>query len=641
MMQTGHTGGGRMGFNRPPADAPERPIKRDTLWRTFALYRPYRRRLAGVIASVLINAGLGIVPPLLVATIIDDAIPNGDTGQLFTIAGVMIGVTVASGGFSLLQAHLNTRVGLSVMRDLRGRLYSHLQRQPVSFFAGTRTGEIQSRLTNDVTNTQLVLTDTISTIVSNAAIVIASVIAMVIISWQLSLVALGVTPVFVFFTVKVGRRRRRLTREAQQAVAELTASAGETLSVSGVMLAKTFGREREQLDRFDATNEELTRVSVRQQMTGRGFFVLVQTFFGMAPAIVWAFGGWLLFNNQAGLSVGEIVAFTAIQTRLLFPLAGLLNRGVDVTSALALFERIFEYLDLEPEIKDPPDPVPVERSSVRGEVAFREVGFQYDAARGIEDSFGLEDVTFTAAAGRLTALVGPSGSGKTTIGYLMSRLYDVDSGKVSIDDIDIRDMALRDLSTLVSVVSQDPFLFHASIADNLRYGDPSASEDDLARAAKAAQIYDTIVGLQDGFDTIVGERGYRLSGGERQRVAIARAVLANPRVLLLDEATSSLDTKSERLVQRALGELMEGRTTVAIAHRLSTIIAADQILVVLDGRIIDRGTFDELVSRSGLFRQLYEEQFTAIPADLPFLDTGLDGDEVDGARQEHVSEPAD
>jgi len=630
-----------MGFNRPPTDAPERPVKRDTLWRTFALYRPYRRRLAGVIGSVLVNASLGVIPPLLVATIIDDAIPNGDTRTLFTIVAIMLGVTAASGGFSLLQAHLNTRVGLSVMRDLRGRLYSHLQRQPVSFFAGTRTGEIQSRLTNDVTNTQLVLTDTISTIVSNAAIVIASVIAMVIISWQLSLIALGVTPIFVFFTVKVGRRRRRLTRETQQAVAELTASAGETLSVSGVMLAKTFGREREQLERFDATNEELTRVSVRQQMTGRGFFVLVQTFFGMAPAIVWAFGGWLLFNERGGLTVGEIVAFTAIQTRLLFPLAGLLNRGVDVTSALALFERIFEYLDLDPDIKDPVDPVPVNPARVKGEVAFRNVDFQYDAARGIEDSFGLEDVSFTAAAGRLTALVGPSGSGKTTIGYLMSRLYDVDSGSIRIDDVDLRDMALRDLSTLVSVVSQDPFLFHSSIADNLRYGDPMATDDDLARAAKAAQIYDTISGLSEGFDTIVGERGYRLSGGERQRVAIARAVLANPRVLLLDEATSSLDTKSERMVQRALGELMDGRTTVAIAHRLSTIIAADQILVVLNGSVVDRGTFDELVSRSGLFRQLYVEQFTAIPTDLPLL--GGDSRAVPGSDRgrDRIPEPAD
>jgi len=630
-----------MGFNRPPPDTPERQVKRVTLWRTFALYRPYRRRLSGVIGSVLVNASLGVIPPLLVATIIDDAIPNSDTRKLFTIVAIMLVVTAVSGGFNLLQAHLNTRVGLSVMRDLRGRLYSHLQRQPVSFFAGTRTGEIQSRLTNDVTNTQLVLTDTISTIVSNAAIVIASVIAMAIISWQLSLVALGVTPIFVFFTVKVGRRRRRLTREAQQAVAELTASAGETLSVSGVMLAKTFGREREQLERFNATNEELTRVSVRQQMTGRGFFVLVQTFFGMAPAIVWAFGGWLLFNDRGGLTVGEIVAFTAIQTRLLFPLAGLLNRGVDVTSALALFERIFEYLDLDPDIKDPVDPVPVNRTTVRGEVAFRNVGFQYDAARGIEDSFGLEDVTFTAAAGRLTALVGPSGSGKTTIGYLMSRLYDVDSGSVSVDGVDLRDMALLDLSTLVSVVSQDPFLFHASIGDNLRYGDPTATDDDLAAAAKAAQIYDTISGLSEGFDTIVGERGYRLSGGERQRVAIARAVLANPRVLLLDEATSSLDTKSERMVQRALSELMAGRTTVAIAHRLSTIIAADQILVVLNGRIADRGTFNELVSRSGLFRQLYEEQFTAIPSDLPLLG-GNSKDALGPDRDlDRIPEPAD
>ena len=600
-------------------DEPTRPLARDTLRRALGLYAPYRARLAGVVAIVLVTAVLGVVPPLLIARIIDDALPAADIRQLSRFALVMIGIIGVSGVLSLLQAHLNTRVGLSVMRDLRAALYAHLQRQPLAFFASTRTGDIQSRLTNDVTNTQLVLTDTVSSIVSNLAIVLASVAAMLLISWQLSLVALGITPVFVYLTVNVGRRRRRLTRDAQRAVAELTAAAGETLSVSGVMLAKTFGREEEQMQRFESTNEELTSLSVRQQMTGRGFFVVVQTFFGMAPAIVWWLGGWLLFRGAAGISVGDIVAFTAIQTRLLFPLAGLLNRGVDVTSALALFDRIFEYLDLEPEIQDPPHPVPVNPASVRGEVTFERVAFRYEAERTALEAFSLDGINFTASAGKLTALVGPSGSGKTTIGYLLSRLYDVDGGRVAIDGIDLRDVTLRDLARLVGVVSQDPFLFHSSIAENLRYGDPAAPHARLVEAAKTAQIHETISRLPDEYDTIVGERGYRLSGGERQRVAIARAVLADPRVLLLDEATSSLDTHSERLVQRALARLMEGRTTIAIAHRLSTIVAADLILVIENGRIVDRGTYEELIARSGLFRHLYEELFTAIPGDLSAL----------------------
>ncbi|MFW6174925.1 MAG: ABC transporter ATP-binding protein, partial [Chloroflexota bacterium] len=618
-MAHGH--GNRNGPNPPTSDdSRSRPVRPDTLRRTLSLYRPYRARLAIVIALVLATAGLNVVPPLLIARIIDDIIPSGDMAALARVTGLMVLLTAASGALSLAQAQLNTGVGFSVMRDLRSSLYRHLQRQPLSFFASSRTGDIQSRLTNDVTNTQVVLTDTVSNIVSNAAVVIASVIAMLALSWQLSLVALGITPVFVFFTVRVGRKRRALTGETQRAVSRITAAAGETLSVSGAMLAKTFGREREQTEKFDHTNDELTRVSIRQQMTGRGFGVVVQTFFGMAPALVWLVGGWLLFRDAGGISVGDIVAFTAIQARLLFPLAGLLNRGVDVTSSLALFERIFEYLDREPEIQDPERPAPVDADNARGEVEFRDVHFSYrepdpqatdgngaDADQG--ELFSLEGVSFTVPAGTLTALVGPSGSGKTTIGYLLARLYDVDSGSVRIDGVDVRDMAMRDLARIIAVVSQDSYLFHASIADNLRYGDPNATDRQLEDAAKAAQIYDTITRLPDGFDTVVGERGYRLSGGERQRLAIARAILSDPRVLLLDEATSNLDTRSERLVQGALAELMQGRTAIAIAHRLSTVVAADQILVVQDGRITDRGRFADLIETSEIFRQLYEEQF--------------------------------
>ena len=596
-------------------DLPKRPIARKTLVRVARLYRPYRIALITVAAIILVSAVLQIAAPLLIRQIIDEAIPNADRGLLVWLTGGMIAIAAISGGLSLGTNYLNTRTGLTVMEDLRLAVYSHLQKLPLSFFTSTRTGDLQTRISSDVASTQLMLTDTLGTLISSSVIVIASVIAMLVISWELSLVALVTVPVFAGTMLSVGRKRRALTRETQRTLSDLTSRTGETLSVSGVMLSKTFGREADQLDQFRENSSRLTVLSLRQAMTGQTFFVVMQTFFTMAPAVVWLIGGYLLTGGGNTLTLGDIVAFTAIQTRLLFPLAGLFNRGVEISSSIALFDRIFEYLDIDPKIKDPANPVEVDPARARGEIAYRGVAFSYEPAKSNDGStFALRGIDFTVPSGGLTALVGPSGAGKTSVGYLLARLYDVDAGSVTIDGVNVKDMAQANLSKLIGVVSQDSFMFHASIRENLVYGKPEATEQEIIAAAKAAQIFDLIDGLPDRFETTVGERGYRLSGGERQRLAIARVILANPRILLLDEATSSLDTLSERLIQQALTRLRKGRTTVAIAHRLSTVIAADQILVMENGRISDRGTNEELLARSDLYRRLYEEQFTSVPS---------------------------
>ena len=596
-------------------DLPKRPIARKTLARVARLYRPYRVALITVAGIILISAVLQVAAPLLIRQIIDDAIPNADRRLLVWLTGGMIGIAAISGGLSLGTNYLNTRTGLTVMEDLRLAVYSHLQRLPLSFFTSTRTGDLQTRISSDVASTQLMLTDTLGVLISNSVIVIASVVAMLVISWELSLVALVTVPIFAGTMLSVGRKRRALTRETQRTLSDLTSRTGETLSVSGVMLSKTFGREADQLEQFRDNSSRLTALSLRQAMTGQTFFVVMQTFFTMAPAIVWLIGGYILTGGSNTLTLGDIVAFTAIQTRLLFPLAGLFNRGVEISSSIALFDRIFEYLDIDPKIKDPANPVEMDPATVRGEIAYRTVGFRYESVKSNGDApFALRDIDFAVPSGSLTALVGPSGAGKTSVGYLLARLYDADTGSVTIDGVNVKDMTQADLSKLIGVVSQDSFMFHSSIRENLVYGKPDATEEEMVAATKAAQIFDLIDGLPDRFETTVGERGYRLSGGERQRLSIARVILANPRILLLDEATSSLDTLSERMIQQALARLRKGRTTVAIAHRLSTVIAADQILVMENGRISDRGTNEELLARSTLYRRLYEEQFTSIPS---------------------------
>jgi ATP-binding cassette subfamily B protein len=519
--------------------------------------------------------------------------------------------------------YLNMRTGLTVMEDLRLAVYGHLQKLPLSFFTSTRTGDLQTRISGDVSSTQMLLTDTLGVLLSNSVVVISAVIAMLVISWQLSIVALVTLPIFTLAMFKVGKRRRELTRRTQKSLSDLTSRTGETLSVSGVMLSKTFGREADQFESFKQNSSELTTLSLRQAMTGQRFSVVIQTFFTMTPAIIWLIGGYFIIKADSSISMGDIVAFTAIQARLLFPMAGLFMRGIQISSSIALFDRIFEYLDIDPKIKDPVKPVLVDPANFKGDIVYSDVGFRYsknstgDKKTSLKDEsspFKLKDISFSVPSGGLTALVGPSGAGKTSVGYLLARLYDADSGSVSIDGINVKDMAQADLSKLIGVVSQDSFMFHGTIRENLVFGKSEATEAEMIDATKAAQIHDLIDGLPSGFETMVGERGYRLSGGERQRLAIARAILSNPRILLLDEATSSLDTLSERLIQQALTRLRQGRTTVAIAHRLSTVIAADQILVMEQGKISDRGTNEELLDRSSLYRQLYEEQFTAIPS---------------------------
>lgn len=608
-------------------DAPRRPMSRETLIRVARLYKPYRNALITVAFLILVSASLLVATPLLIRQIIDEAIPNSDRSLLYWLTGWMIGVAAVSGLISYATNYLNMRTGLTVMEDLRLAVYAHLQKLPLSFFTSTRTGDLQTRISSDVASTQMLLTDTLGVLVSNSVIVISSIVAMLVLSWELSIVALVTLPIFAFAMFKVGKKRRELTRETQKSLSDLTSRTGETLSVSGVMLSKTFGREADQLTSFKKNSSELTVLSLRQTMTGQRFSIVMQTFFTMAPAIIWLLGGSFIIGERDSVSLGDIVAFTAIQARLLFPMAGLFMRGVQISSSIALFDRIFEYLDIDPNIKDPEQPVDVDPANFRGDVQYQNVGFRYaelelprrsknggkpDALT--ESLFQLSDISFTVPSGGLTALVGPSGAGKTSVGYLLARLYDADTGSISIDGINVKDMAQADLSKLIGVVSQDSFMFHASIRANLLFGKSDATEEEMIEATKATQIFDLIDGLPERFETVVGERGYRLSGGERQRLAIARVILANPRILLLDEATSSLDTLSERLIQQALTRLREGRTTIAIAHRLSTVIAAEQILVMDAGKIADRGTNEELLQRSSLYRQLYEEQFTAIPS---------------------------
>jgi ATP-binding cassette subfamily B protein len=621
-----------------------------TLRRVVAAFKPYKWQVAVVLVAILLTGTLGLVNPYLLKLIIDNAFAHQDFGQLTFYVVLMIITPIVSGLIGVGQTYLNNVIGQQVMRDLRNQLYAHLQQMALRFFTDTRTGEIQSRLTNDVGGVQNVVTNTASSIVSNITTVLSTIVAMAIISWPLTLLSLGLVPLFLWLTYRVGNVRRGLSKETQKSLADLTALMQETLSVSGVLLTKTFGRQKYESARFSQENQRLTDLVVRQQMVGRWFMMFIGTFFSISPALVYWLAGYITFGGGAhsggflhAITIGDIVAFTTLQSRLFFPIGQLLSVQVDIQGALALFDRIFEYLDLPLEITDRPGARALKPQETQGRLTFQGVSFSYSkhgvlpdapASAGEPDDGGaadeqaavvqqdtegdyerrrqaLEEVSFEIKPGQLAALVGPSGAGKTTITYLAARLYDADSGAVQIDGQDVRDVTLESLGEIIGMVTQETYLFHASIRENLRYGKPDATDEEMIAAAQAAAIHDRIMELPEGYDTVVGERGYKLSGGEKQRLALARVILKNPRILILDEATSALDTHSERLIQAALEPLMQGRTTLAIAHRLSTILAADVILVVDRGRIVERGTHAELLEQNGLYARLYREQFSA------------------------------
>ena len=585
-------------FFHSSGPAPERPadpaVRRANLRRIGPLFTHYKLRLSGLLGLIVFSSALGVVPAFLLKHVLE-AIYANNTRSLSINAGGMIAIAVATGILGVLQTLLSNQVGQRVMHDLRAAVFRHLQRLSLAFFTRTRTGEVQSRISNDIGGVQSVVTNTATSIASSVTTVIATMVGMALLNWELALFAFALIPFFVLLTRRVGNERRRIAKTTQETLADISSLVQESLSVSGILLGKTMGRTDELADRFESDSLRLADLEVKQRMAGRWVMASIQTSFSIMPAAVYWFGGLALAHGSHAVSVPMLVSFTTLQTRLFFPVGSLLGVSLDVQTSLALFDRIFEYLDQPIDIEEHADALAVGRV---GDVVFDGVWFKYG------DEWTLEDVSFTVPAGTTTALVGETGSGKTTLGYLAARLYDVGRGRISIDGIDIRDLSFKALSDLVGVVSQETYLFHASVLENLRFAKPDATDEEVEAAAQAARIHHVIAALPEGYETIVGERGYRFSGGEKQRMAIARTILRNPPILVLDEATSSLDTETERLVQEALDRLSEGRTTIAIAHRLSTVRDADQIVVLDHGRVVEVGRHEELILAGGRYTAL-------------------------------------
>ena len=603
------------------------PLSSPILRRTLRLFRPYRFHVVSVAVLILVTASIGVINPLLIRTVFDSGLfPSSggpDLQLLWILAAVMTSIAIANGIMGVIQTYMTNHVGQSVMRDLRDSVYAHLQGMSLGFFTSTRTGEIQSRISNDVGGIQAVVTSTLTDTLSNTVIFLSTLVAMLILSWQLTIVAVATVPFFFALTKYVGKKRRAVTSEAQRSMAEVTAITQETLSVSGIMLAKLFGRQTQEMANFHRHNQELSDLAVRQQMIGHSFFAVVMTFLSISPAFIYLLAGYMMSGSGSpAVTAGTIIAFTTLQSRLYFPVGRLLQVSVELQSSFALFERIYGYLDLTQDIVDSPDASPLDLERVSGGITFDSVRVNYARSYGepsdenseqeLEEEsrlWALDGVSLNIPPGQLAAFVGPSGAGKTTLAYLVPRLYDATEGSVSIDGTDVKEIRQVDLAAVIGFVTQDSYLFHDTMEKNLLYARPEASRDEMIEAAKAAFIHDRIMEMPEGYDTFVGERGFRLSGGERQRLSIARVILHQPRVLILDEATSALDTASERYVQSALQPLMRDRTTMVIAHRLSTIIAADVIYVVDRGRIVEHGPHDELLAYGGLYANLYREQF--------------------------------
>ncbi|MBT2499437.1 ABC transporter ATP-binding protein [Agromyces sp. ISL-38] len=597
------------------AEAPKIP---NLLRRISELFAPHKVALITTGVLVLVGAALSVVPPLLTQRAFDDGLfPEGgpNVPVLTGLVTAMISVYIVSALLGVWQTWLTATIGNKVMGALRVRLFTHLQSMELSFFTRTKTGVIQSRLQNDVGGVASVLTNTVSSVLGNTVTVISAFVAMVILNWQLTVIALVLMPIMVIAQRRVGQVRARIAGKTQESLSEMTAITQETLSVSGILLSKSFTRQGSEIDRYAGENRNQIALQVRQQMTGQWFFAMVNIFMSSIPAIVYLVAGWLITGGAADVTAGTIVAFTTVQARLLFPLMGLMRVALDLQTSSALFARIFEYLDLKPAIIDRPDAREVPADGSLGRVEFHDVSFRYPDTDG-DSRPTLDSVSFAIEPGQFAAFVGPSGAGKTTVSYLVPRLYEASAGSVRFAGVDVRELRQESLISNIGIVSQETYLFHATIGENLRYAKPDATDAEVEAAARAANIHETIASFPDGYDTVVGERGYRLSGGEKQRIAIARVMLKDPAVLVLDEATSALDTISERVVQEALDDAARGRTTIAIAHRLSTVVAADVIFVIAGGRIVERGTHAELVGAEGVYASLYRQQ-----AERPVLET--------------------
>ena len=597
----------RVGRRPDPADLAQLRESPVSLRRIAGLFAPYRLQLAVVVALIVSASAISLATPFLVRLVIDDALPHQDVGLLLLGVGGMLAVAVATSALGVVQTWLSTTVGQRVMHRLRSDVFSHLQRQSIRFFTETKGGEVQSRLTHDIGAMQSVVTSTATSIASNVTTVAGTAIAMAALSWRLSLLSLVVLPPSIWLTRRVAAMRREVTAQRQRKLAAMHGQVEESLSISGVLLGKTLGSAPLLTERFDRTSDELVELEVRSQLAGRWRMATMSVVFAAIPALIYLAAGFPA--TSGGMTIGTLVAFTALQSGLFRPLMGLLEVGVSLTASLALFSRIFEYLDLPVEIDDPVDPVPLDPITVRGELRFEDVDFSYPGS----EAPALTGIDLLVPAGSTLALVGETGSGKSTLASLVSRLHDPTSGRVTIDGVDVRDMQLATLAGIVGVVSQETYLLHTTIRENLRYAKPGAGDREIEEAAKAAQVHDLIVSLPDGYETVVGARGHRFSGGEKQRIAIARTLLRDPRVLVLDEATSALDNETERAVQAALDSISEGRTTIAIAHRLSTVRDADRIAVLDRGSVIESGTHEELLDAGGRYAELAGEVDAAIP----------------------------
>ena len=590
----------RGGGEPQPPQRPRTASARAIVPRALRYLGPYSLPFSFVLLCVVVASSLGVAPPLLIRHIIDQALPGKDVGLLTWLVLGMVGLAVAGGLIGVLQSYLNNTVSQRIMLDVRNQMYTHLQGLSLRFFSANRTGDVMSRLTNDVAGIQDTVNSSLLSIISDFFTVTITLVVIFALDWKLALLGISLLPLFIIPTRLVGRRRRQLRREAQQARADLNSHMQETLNISGFLLMKVFHREQDEASRFRAKSQKLMGLELRQSLVGRWFFMLMGLFGAIGPAMIYWWGGRQVIGDA--MTIGTIVAFVAYLGRLYGPVSNLATVYVDVQAALALFERIFEYLDTEPDVKESPSARTI--TSVQGAIEFDGVSFAYVPGR-----HAIKEMSFRIEPGQSAALVGPSGGGKTTITYLLPRLYDPTSGAIRLDGADIRDVTLHSLRSTMGMVTQEPFLFHTTIRENLQYGKAGATQEELEAACKAAQLHDFIAGLPEGYDAVVGERGYRLSGGEKQRLAIARVLLKDPRIIILDEATSHLDSMSESLIREAFDRLLAGRTSVIIAHRLATVLQADVILVLDRGTLVEQGTHAELLARGGLYARLYETQF--------------------------------